>query len=83
VLGLAVVAMPHELPGCEPAGDRESEWHDVRPVCVVREDDLREHDADRETDECTDDAGQDGHPLSEAPIGLIGKRADRVDRAPR
>jgi hypothetical protein len=49
--------------GCadEPAEDRERERHEVGPARIVREEDLRQHDADDCADERSYDAGHDGH----------------------
>lgn len=73
----AASPLSHEFPRGEPAEHREDERDHVRPVGVVREDDLREHDADGEADECSDDAGQEGHFTSEAPNLLTHKPALR------
>ena len=77
MLGLPLVPPSHQLSPGEPACDRERKRDDVRPLGVVREDDLREDHADGEADERTDDAGHNGHPMSEAPNGLGGKRIRR------
>src|SRR5260370_19554754 len=80
--------LSHELSRCEPPRHRQDERDHVRPARVVREDDLREHDADGEADECTEDAGQEGHTPSEPPIPPAHKAAlpwhypDRVPELP-
>jgi hypothetical protein len=82
VLRLPAAPVSHELPRGEPADDGEHERHDIRPVRVVREDDLREHDADGEADERTDDPGHDGHPGSVAPTRVTRKRGTTLVSCP-
>jgi len=45
----------------EPPEHAERDGDDVRPARVVREQDFREEETDREADDCTDNACQHRH----------------------